>query len=221
MNWLKQNWIKIGIGVIILGVLFFIKENKSSPNPIPSPPTSTIAHLKDELCKVGAYSTPLAQEISFNEEVVKDRFVQYLRIALNNWLSGKYDTISNPRLSNQCEYGGLVDGLQCPDTVFTDSSYGISKIEQDYLKSKFIVFQTDPAPFGGESIVLMFKDKPDKVFYAWVYRYYDKDPSDPNDIRGFDLRALNEYDLTENKAPSIEETQKMFINQLCNEGLGI
>lgn len=220
---------KIILGLIVLfaiiaAVMIWRTYKDASGNPVVvSSPTSgvSIAHTNEELCMSGDFTRLLDQEVTFNKEIIKDKFVQYLRSTLNNWLSGEYGTINKPKLSDKCEYGGLLRGVQCPDAVFTDASYGIPEIGEEYLKSKFIVLQTDPAPGGGESIVLMFKNKPDKIFYAWVYRYYDKDPLDPNDIHGFDLRALNEYGLTENEAPSIEETQKMFINQLCNQETGI
>src|SRR3989344_9210150 len=220
MHWLKQNWIKIGVGILILVILLFLMPKwDNSPTSTIKSPLAEIAHSQVELCKAGAFSSPLAQEIDFNKGVVKDRFVQYLRIALDNWLSRKYGTATKPETSYECLHTGLLDGKQCPDGAFDDGDYenGLSKISQDYLKSKFVVLQTDPAPGGGESIVLIFKDKPDKAFYAWVYRYWENDPLDPKDIRGFDLRALNEYDLTENQAPSLQETQKMFINQLCGD----
>lgn len=82
----------------------------------------------------------------------------------------------------------------------------------DYIKGKFIVLATSTAPGGGSSIILMFKDKPDKVFYAWVYDYLDGK---------YDLRGFMEYDLAKNEAPNIQETQKSFINQLCDKDFGL
>lgn len=187
----------------------------------PNPTNVSIAHTNEELCKAGDFTRLLDQEVDFNKEIVKDRFVQYLRLTLNNWISGKYGSINEPKLSNKCEHGGLLRSLQCPDAVFMDESFGIPEIGEEYLKSKFIVLKTDTALGGGASIVLMFKDKPDKVFYAWVYRYYDNDPLDPDDIQGFDLRGLSEYTLGKNNRPNIEEIQKMFITQLCNQEIGI
>jgi len=220
MTFLKQNWIKVTISTtILIGVLVFGKSYFTSSHIVSTPTPDSVAHSKTDLCKVGAFFSPLPDEVNFNKEVLQDKFVQYLRASLNNWLSGKYGSATNPKTSYECPHTGLLDGKQCPDSAFDEGDYenGLSKINQDYLKSKFIVLQTDIAPGGGVSIILMFKDKPDKVFYAWVYRYRGVDEV----IRGFDLRAFNEYDLTGNDAPGVEETQKMFINQLCSDNFGI
>jgi len=39
----------------------------------------------------------------------------------------------------------------------------------DYYSSKFVVLSRDRNPFGGTFITIMFKDRPDKIFIAWVY----------------------------------------------------
>lgn len=183
-------------------------------------PTSSvsIAHTNEELCKSGDFTNLLDQEITFNKEIAENKFVQYLRTTLNNWIAGKYGTINEPKFSDKCQYAGLLRGMQCPDSVFNSRNFDIPETPEEYFKSKFIVLETSRAPLGGESFFLIFKDKPDKVFYAWVYRYYETDPVDPNDIHGFDFRGFLEQNLTES---DIEEIQKKAINQLCNQEVGI
>lgn len=172
------------------------------------------AHSKEEFCKVNSFTAPLAQEMDFYKEVSKDDFVKYLRVALDNFLSGKYGTPTHPKTSYECYDTGLINGVQCPDGAFDEGDYssGLSKIDQTYLKSKFIVLAVNDSAGGGKSIILLFKDKPDTVFYAWIYGYSEN--------RGFDLRALDEYDLAKNEAPNIIETQKIFINQICSPDIG-
>lgn len=210
------------ITFIIVAVVLIWQTYKSTSKDFiatTDPIKVTVAHTNEELCKSGDFTTLLDEEIKFNQEISKDRFVQYLRIAFNNWLSGKYNSVPHPKTSYKCLHTGLLKGKQCPDDIFVESNYDddLFKINLDYLKSKFIVLQTDPAVGGGESIVFMFKDKPDKIFYAWVYRYRGGNEV----IKGFDLRALKEYDLEKNEAPNIMETQKIFINQLCSQEAGI
>jgi len=232
MTFLKQNWVKITIGtVILIGILVFGRSYFMNSRIVstPTPTPYTVAYSKTDLCKEGAFTSPSIQEVNYNKEIAQDKFVQYLRTAINNWLSGRYGSAMNPK-SSECSHYGLLDGKQCPDAVYYDANYDpdgifeegdydndLSKIGLDYLESKFIILQTDPEPRGGKSIVLMFKNKPDKIFYAWIYGYLGEN----NKIVGFDLRALNEYDLAGNKAPSLGETQKVFINQLCNDSFGI
>jgi len=39
----------------------------------------------------------------------------------------------------------------------------------DYYRSKFVVLSRDRNTFGGTLITLIFQDRPDKIFVAWVY----------------------------------------------------
>lgn len=210
-----------GVVILIMVIAFTFYNSKNTSihtTPSTTPTPDITAYSKDELCKDWVFTSPSIQEVNFNKEMAQDRFVKYLRTALNNWLSGKYGSATHPKTSYECPYTGLMYGKQCPDGAFDEGDYssGLSKIDPTYLKSKFIVLSADGAPGGGESIVLLFKDKPDKVFYAWVYRYRD----DNDVIKGFDLRALDEYDLSKNEAPSVTETQKMFTNQICSPDIG-
>lgn len=45
----------------------------------------------------------------------------------------------------------------------------LSKWDKAYFRSKFIVMSRDANTFGGTFITILFQDRPDKVFVAWVY----------------------------------------------------
>jgi hypothetical protein len=45
----------------------------------------------------------------------------------------------------------------------------LSKWDKAYFRSKFIVMSRDLNTFGGTLITILFQDRPDKVFVAWVY----------------------------------------------------
>ena len=45
----------------------------------------------------------------------------------------------------------------------------LSKWNKDYFRSKFMVMSRDNDTFGGTLITILFQDRPDKVFVAWVY----------------------------------------------------
>jgi hypothetical protein len=45
----------------------------------------------------------------------------------------------------------------------------LQKWNKDYFRSKFIVMSRDASPFGGALITILFQDRPDKIFVAWVY----------------------------------------------------
>ena len=50
-----------------------------------------------------------------------------------------------------------------------DETEHLKDIDKAYLKSKFNVLSRDPDMFGNTHIMLIFVDKPDKVFTASVY----------------------------------------------------
>ena len=141
---------------------------------------------KEELCAAVQFTEPLQQEIDYSEEINKEGYIVYLRETFNEMLL-------NPEIYKS-------DGL----ILFPDTSY---------LQSKFIVLSTDYAPGGGYSVVLLFKDKPDRIFYAWVYEFHSSTE--------YYLRSFKEYDTDENNSPSVGKSQRIFINQICNNEMGL
>ncbi len=112
-----------------------------------------------QLCQKGAYTAPSQDEISYNQSIGEDPYVQYVRTAIKDFISNTYATGG--------QYSGFIDGAHYPD-----SAYGqLAATDKIYLHSKFIVLSEDTAPGGGKMVWLVFKNKPDKVFYAWVYDY--------------------------------------------------
>jgi len=169
---------------------------KTSPEEVP------VLNARQELCNRINHTDPTAEEVKYNQEIAKDEFAGYLRRALDNFLGEKYINCGG---GDDCNNRGLFDNKQYPDSAYQD----LQKINREYLSSKFIVLETDIALGGGESVVLLFKDKPDKLFCAWVYDYKNN--------RGYDLRTFEKC----NKGYEIEKVQKTYINQLCNDEIGI
>ena len=124
-------------------------------------------------------STPPAsgiEELKFTEEELKwyyssykNPYVLHIRKALNGYLSGTNEGMDTPDLVIKADTSddGTVGGL---------SSFG-----NDYYKSKFIVFAINDSVTGGKTINIVFQDKPDKLFNAWVYKLADG----TYDLRGF------------------------------------
>lgn len=211
---MKKYFILLTLLVIVSLTFLIARKNQQKPfsavvagSTLQQIVTPAPATSQETLCKNNAFTAPLPSEITTNRLMAEDPYVQYLRTAINGYINSSYTTGG--------EYNGLVDGVHHEDSV---SVFGeIERIGEDYLKSKFIVLETDPAPFGGESIVLIFKDKPDQVFYAWVYDYTDG----KGHHQGYDLRGFSVYDAAENGAPDIQTTQKTYINQICDPDFGI
>ena len=47
---------------------------------------------------------------------------------------------------------------------------GLSDADRGYYKSKFILYQVANNDYGGVQAYIVFVDKPDTIFWAWVYR---------------------------------------------------
>jgi hypothetical protein len=136
-----------------------------------------IGFSRTELCKAGTYTTPSAEEKAYMSRMNRDKFVIQLRKEINDFLSGN---------------------------ASAQISKILTRIPPEYLSSKFTVVETDIAPGGGESILLIFNSNPDRVFYAWVYAQ----PDTP-----YEVRALHE--LHDAEESDIVGTQKELINQIC------
>jgi hypothetical protein len=170
------------------------------------------------LCSSISFSKPTADEIKYNTEISNDEFVQYLRRSINDFLDNNYVT-------STCSYTGLLNGTHCADFAYEESNdHGSALFSEsaDVLSGKFIVLETDLAPGGGESIVLMFKNKPDEIFYAWVYDYTNSGSAATGTVNGYDLRELDQYTSDPGSdTPTISETQHAYIDQLCSSKMGI
>jgi len=68
----------------------------------------------------------------------------------------------------------------------------LQKWNKDYFRSKFMVMSRENNMFGGTLITILFQDRPDKVFVAWVY------PEGSNKqlkLRRFDVGSFSDEDM--------------------------
>jgi len=68
----------------------------------------------------------------------------------------------------------------------------LRKWDKTYFRSKFIVMSREANTFGGTLITILFQDRPDKVFVAWVYPEGSKKELT---LRRLDLGDFNEEDI--------------------------
>ena len=168
--------------------------------------SEVIFSTKENLCQLMNFTEPLDQEIKYNEEISQDDFIKYLRKSIDDFVNKEYET------GDICVYRGLYKGVHCEDSAYnSDTGPALFTENPSVLRGKFIVLQTDTAPGGGVFIVFLFKNNPSKIYYAWVFG---------EESGYFDLRGLYEYSQKEG-GPSIAEIQKTYINQICNEEIGI
>ncbi len=91
-----------------------------------------------------------------------------VRKALNGYLDGSNYGMTEPRL--------VIESSTSDDFL-----YGLSSFSKNYYKSKFIIYTINNNIAGGKNISIIFQDKPDKLFVAWVYKLVDNS----YDVRGF------------------------------------
>ncbi len=104
-------------------------------------------------------------------QVYNDPYVLYLRKALNAYLA---DTINEVNVAeeaiNKDKENGLITGLD--------------SFDKSYYRSKFVVFTINNNLAGGKDIEIVFQEKPDRIFYAWVYQLADGN----YELRGFNSK---------------------------------
>ena len=112
--------------------------------------------------------------------VYSDPFVIHIRKALNGYLDGTNE------------------GMEIPEAAIvghdmeSGSRAGLESFEKDYYQSKFVVMALEDALMGGKTATIIFQDRPDRVFTAWVYKLGE----DQYDLRGFweDAKATENID---------------------------
>jgi hypothetical protein len=81
---------------------------------------------------------------------------------------------------------GYLAGKEMPDLTIDKNDLdgapsGLADFDKEYYQSKFAVLAIDNALPGGKDVLIIFQDKPDKIFTAWVYKLADG----KYDFRGF------------------------------------
>lgn len=83
---------------------------------------------------------------------------------------------------------------------------GLADFDKLYYGSKFIVLSLNQNPYGGVNLYLMFQDKPDKVFVAWVYKLGDEE-----DYNEFELRGFWEHEMTQGQIAQHNRQMRKFL----------
>ncbi|MSU74836.1 hypothetical protein EXS57_03640 [Candidatus Kaiserbacteria bacterium] len=110
--------------------------------------------IMDAIKKVEADKPPGISENPTEEEVYTNPYILHIRTALKGYLDG----------SNNGVEAGVTE-------VDTKSDCGLDAYDKSYYKSKFIVLGASVNPYGGVNADILFVDKPDTFYWAWVYQY--------------------------------------------------
>jgi hypothetical protein len=124
----------------------------------------------------------------FTPEQLKDYYlvytnsdVKYLRTLFDAYLNGEGGT------DEECEI--------------------LDKWNKNYYRSKFVVLSRNNNVFGGTLITILFQERPDRIFVAWVY----PEGSEGNlTLRAFDLGNFSDEDIRRTRVryrELVEDTQ--------------
>jgi hypothetical protein len=86
----------------------------------------------------------------------------------------------------------VFDGYLRGARVTEEEAESLGKWDKAYYRSKFVVLSRDNNTFGGTFITIMFQDRPDKVFVAWVYPEGSRRRLT---LKGLDLGRFTEEDI--------------------------
>jgi hypothetical protein len=162
----------IPIVVFITLIAINLKNNKSKKTVLISvSPTKTVSKTLVNLSN---------EDIKKYDLVYQNPYVLFLRKALDVYLTN----------SNEMDIPKIVAQANTQDGIIN----GLDSFNKDYYKSKFVVININNNIAGGKNIEIIFQDKPDRVFYAWVYQL----AGGTYELRGFyskekiDKKALEE-----------------------------
>ncbi len=99
--------------------------------------------------------------------IYENPMVKYIRTALNAYVQGDPQNVIPQATKEKDE-----------DSNY---KYGLDSFDKEYYKSKFVVILKEDFPYGGNQFTIMFQDRPDTFFVAWVYEKSDKS----YELRGF------------------------------------
>ena len=144
-------------------VLLFVSLLAGAAHSRQRPNTSSQGEQTSKIPEGEAHFTP--EQLQQYYLVYKNADVRYLRTLFDNYLQGKTGAEEHQLLS---------------------------KWDKAYYRSKFIVLTRDGNVFGGTFITIIFEDREDKVFVAWVY---PEGGAKKLTLRRFDLGSFNDEDI--------------------------
>ena len=91
------------------------------------------------------------------EEIYNNPYIKHIRTAFNGYLDGS---------NTGTEKAFRTMTLDSPG----QEKCGLDSFDKSYYKSKFFLYDASDSDYGGVQAYIVFKDKPDTLFWAWVYR---------------------------------------------------
>lgn len=153
--------------ILLIGFIYVKDHNPQEKVKITETPKPTISALN-----VPDSWKDTSNNIEDYYKVYKNPTILYLRKTLNAYLANDSSDIN---ISNVAVEKDSREGIIS----------GLDSFNKEYYKSKFIVLTINKSISGGVDIQILFQDKPDRIFYAWVYQLADGS----FELRGFNSKA--------------------------------
>lgn len=91
------------------------------------------------------------------KELYSNPYIKHIRTALNGYLDGTMNGVEE----GTSEKSELDSGYRC----------GLDSFDKAYYKSEFTVLKVEKNDYGGVVAYIAFLNKPDTIFWSWVYQY--------------------------------------------------
>lgn len=156
MNFLKNNLqnkiLTIVGGLLLISVLFFsfnYYNSKTNTNR-----AEEINKALDAIKQIESEQPPRIGKTPSDTEIYNSKYIKHIRLALNGYLDD-----SNNGIEEEAILTESVDGMEC----------GLNNFDKAYFKSKFVILNASDANYGGVQANIVFIDKPDAIFWVWIY----------------------------------------------------
>jgi len=154
-------------GIIYIAKTYDSKEAQNTEEINMDDPD--VVKLREAIKKLESQEPPRISENPTEEEIYNSEYVKHIRVALNGYLNGDISEADKP-LSE------IVDG---------GNKCGLDSFDKSYYTSKFIVIGASDSDYGGVQANLFFIDKPNTLFWVWIYKVVGKDQEDEYQMRAF------------------------------------
>lgn len=128
-----------------------------------------VVKLREAIKKLESEEPSRISENPTEEEIYNSEYIKHIRVALNGYLDGNISEADKP-LSE------IVDG---------GNKCGLDSFDKSYYTSKFIVVSARDSDYGGVQANLFFIEKPDTLFWVWIYKVVGEDQQDEYQMRAF------------------------------------
>lgn len=145
----RFKYITILVLLLCFGVYILQSKSEKQKTVDPEKIPEAIKYLESQ-------NPPRIGKNPTQEKIYNSPYIKRIRLSLDEYvMRGSTAGIEDFAFDHE----NTSNGLQC----------GLDLFDKSYFKSKFIVLSASDNDFGGVQASIIFTDKPDKIFWVWVY----------------------------------------------------